>query len=74
MFSGYVNILFADRRQYGPVKEVRMALNADNHSKGFAFIEFEEEVGLSAESRACARGFTLALMSAERCCKGSWGQ
>lgn len=30
-------------RTYGPVKEVRMALNTDNHSKGFAFIEFEEE-------------------------------
>lgn len=23
-----------------------MALNTDNHSKGFAFIEFEDEVGL----------------------------
>jgi hypothetical protein len=22
-----------------------MALDADNHSKGFAFVEFEEEVG-----------------------------
>ncbi|KAF8272792.1 RNA-binding protein Prp24 [Lactarius quietus] len=30
-------------RTYGPVKEVRMALNNENHSKGFAFIEFEEE-------------------------------
>ncbi|KAI9464990.1 hypothetical protein BJY52DRAFT_1247790 [Lactarius psammicola] len=30
-------------RTYGPVKEVRMALNTDNHSKGFAFIEFEDE-------------------------------
>ncbi|KAH9065212.1 hypothetical protein EDB87DRAFT_1594447 [Lactarius vividus] len=28
---------------YGPVKEIRMALNTENHSKGFAFIEFEEE-------------------------------
>jgi len=30
-------------RTYGPVREIRMALDADNHSKGFAFIEFEEE-------------------------------
>ncbi|KAH9035591.1 hypothetical protein EDB84DRAFT_1485100 [Lactarius hengduanensis] len=30
-------------RTYGPVKEVRMALTTENHSKGFAFIEFEEE-------------------------------
>ncbi|KAI0301111.1 hypothetical protein B0F90DRAFT_1810154 [Multifurca ochricompacta] len=30
-------------RVYGPVKEVRMTLDANNHSKGFAFIEFEEE-------------------------------
>ena len=34
----------ADRCQYGPVKDIRMALDADNHSKGFAFVEFEEEV------------------------------
>ncbi|KAH9985865.1 hypothetical protein BJV77DRAFT_1031067 [Russula vinacea] len=30
-------------RTYGPVKEIRMALDSDNHSKGFAFVEFEEE-------------------------------
>ncbi|KAI0056538.1 hypothetical protein BV25DRAFT_1893853 [Artomyces pyxidatus] len=30
-------------KTYGPVKDVRMALDAENHSKGFAFIEFEEE-------------------------------
>ncbi|KAI0278229.1 hypothetical protein BGY98DRAFT_1107507 [Russula aff. rugulosa BPL654] len=30
-------------RTYGPVKDIRMALDADNHSKGFAFVEFEEE-------------------------------
>ncbi|KAH9999668.1 hypothetical protein BJV74DRAFT_823117 [Russula compacta] len=30
-------------RTYGPVKEVRMALDANNQSKGFAFVEFEEE-------------------------------
>jgi RNA recognition motif-containing protein len=51
--------LFADRCQYGPVKEVRMALNAENHSKGFAFIEFEEEVGLSVVSRVLGRVLTL---------------
>ncbi len=74
MSSGYVNVLFADRcHQYGSVKEVRMALNTDNHSKGFAFIEFEEEVGLSVESRACGRVLTLDP-HAERCRKGSWGQ
>lgn len=68
------NDFFADRCQYGPVKEVRMALNAENYSKGFAFIEFEEEVGLSVQSHACGRGFTLTFMSAERCRKGSWRQ
>ncbi|KAH9980057.1 hypothetical protein BGW80DRAFT_1454599 [Lactifluus volemus] len=30
-------------RTYGPVKDIRMALDADNHSRGFAFVEFEEE-------------------------------
>jgi len=30
-------------RTYGPVREIRMALDADGHSKGFAFVEFEEE-------------------------------
>jgi len=30
-------------RTYGPMKDIRMALDADNHSKGFAFVEFEEE-------------------------------
>lgn len=30
--------------QYGAVKEVRMAMDKDDKSKGFAFIEFEEEV------------------------------
>ena len=49
----------ADRCQYGPVKEVRMALNAENHSKGFAFIEFEEEVGFFVVSRAYDQVLTL---------------
>lgn len=30
--------------QYGPVKEVRMATEQNGQSKGFAFVEFEEEV------------------------------
>ncbi|THH19088.1 hypothetical protein EW146_g2006 [Bondarzewia mesenterica] len=28
---------------YGPIKEVRMSADADGHSKGFAFVEFEQE-------------------------------
>jgi squamous cell carcinoma antigen recognized by T-cells 3 len=34
--------------QYGTVKEVRLALDKDGKSKGFAFIEFEEEVSFSS--------------------------
>ncbi|GBE83236.1 predicted protein [Sparassis crispa] len=30
-------------KTYGAVKEIRMALTEDGHSKGFAFIEFEQE-------------------------------
>jgi len=42
-----------DRRQYGPMKEIRMALDADKHSKGFAFVEFEEEVGSYYQDIRC---------------------
>lgn len=31
-------------KQYGPLKEVRMTTDQNGHSKGFAFIEFENEV------------------------------
>jgi len=30
--------------QYGPVKEVRIALDDGGHARGYAFIEFEEAV------------------------------
>ncbi len=30
-----------------------MALDADNHSKGFAFVEFEEEVGSFLKPFTC---------------------
>ncbi|OBZ68772.1 hypothetical protein A0H81_11060 [Grifola frondosa] len=30
-------------KTYGTVKEVRMALDKDGHSRGFAFVEFEQE-------------------------------
>jgi RNA recognition motif-containing protein len=33
--------------QYGAVKEVRMAVDKNGNSKGFAFVEFEREVWLS---------------------------
>ena len=32
--------------QYGPVKDVRIALEDNGHARGFAFIEFEEAVSL----------------------------
>ncbi|KAH9926083.1 RNA-binding protein Prp24 [Amylocystis lapponica] len=35
-------------KTYGTVKEVRMALTDDGHSRGFAFIEFEQEKDASA--------------------------
>ncbi|KAI0045685.1 hypothetical protein FA95DRAFT_1560887 [Auriscalpium vulgare] len=30
-------------KTYGPLKDVRMTVDANGHSKGFAFVEFEEE-------------------------------
>lgn len=40
-----MNVALIFSVQYGKVKEVRMA-EEDGHAKGFAFVEFEDEVGL----------------------------
>jgi hypothetical protein len=42
-----------------------MALDADNHSRGFAFVEFEEEVG-SLLDVSCSCSTANSLFSTER--------
>lgn len=32
--------------QYGPIKEIRMTVDEQGRSKGFAFVEFEQEASL----------------------------
>ncbi|KAK7048174.1 ATP-dependent DNA helicase PIF1 [Favolaschia claudopus] len=39
-------------KPYGSLKGVRMALDKDNHSKGFAFVEFEDEKSAQAALEA----------------------
>ena len=39
--------------QYGPIKDIRMATDPEGHSKGFAFVEFEEEVSSFVTRQEC---------------------
>lgn len=42
----YLPLILMRASQYGPVKDVRIALEDNGHARGFAFIEFEEAVSL----------------------------
>ena len=55
--------------QYGKVKEVRMALDNKGQPKGFAFVEFEQEVRVSVE-----RSGALVYAAITERCSGVTGR
>ena len=40
----FIHLLFVHTTQLGTIKEVRLVKNKMGHSKGYAYIEFENEV------------------------------